>query len=266
VPAELGPRNQEVKRLRALVSDRRARAAQRAFVVEGLRGVTSALDHGATLEVVYFGPDAHVAFAPLRDRVEALGVPWRSLKEGVLERLGSTVTPQPVLAVARKPEPTLDALARPGLVLVGDELTDPGNVGTLLRSAEASGAAAFVLGAGSVDAYNPKVVRASAGAVFGVPVMEEWSAVEALDALGELGRQRLGAVAGSGAPYWAIDFTRPTAVVLGNEAHGLSPQARERLDGVVTVPIAPASESLNVAMAGTVLCFEAARQAAEVGG
>ena len=178
----------------------------------------------------------------------------------MLERVGSTVTPQPVIAIARKPVPDPHALEADGLVLVGVELADPGNVGTLLRSAEASGAAAIVLSRGSVDAYNPKVVRASAGAIFGVPVMEEWSAVEALDTVGETGRQRLAAVSGSGTPYDAVDFCRPTAVVLGNEAHGLSDDLAGRLDGRVTIPMAPDVESLNVAMAGTVLCFESARQ------
>jgi TrmH family RNA methyltransferase len=231
-------------------------------VVEGPRAVTAAFDHHASIEVVYFGPGADVAFAALRARVEAAGVESQVLKEGVLERVGSTVTPQPVLAVARKPEPGTDWLAHEGLVVVGVELGDPGNVGTLLRSAEASAAAGIVLSRGSVDAYNPKVVRASAGAIFGIPVMEEWSAVEALDALGELGRQRLGAVAGTGTAYADVDFRRPTAVVLGNEAHGLGADVVTGLDGRVTIPMAASVESLNVAMAGTVLCFESARQLA----
>ena len=259
---ELGPRHQAVKRLRALLNDRRAREAEGAFVVEGPRAVTSAFDHAAAIEVVYFGPGADVAFAALRERVEAAGIGWKTLKEGVLERVGSTVTPQPVLAVARKPEPRSEWLEHEGLVVVGVELADPGNVGTLLRSAEASAAAGILLSRGAVDAYNPKVVRASAGAIFGVPVMEEWSAVQALDALGELGRQRLGAVAGTGTPYADVDFCRPTAVVLGNEAHGLGDDVGALLDGHVTIPMAAQSESLNVAMAGTVLCFESARQLA----
>ncbi len=231
-------------------------------MVEGPRAVNAAFDHDAPIEVVYFGPGADVAFASLRERVEAAGVDWQVLKEGVLERVGSTVTPQPVLAVARKPAPRRDWLVGEGLVVVGVELGDPGNVGTLLRSGEASGAAGIVLSRGSVDAYNPKVVRASAGAIFGVPVMEEWSAVEALDALGELGRQRLGAVAGTGTPYADVDFRRPTAVVLGNEAHGLGDEVVALLDGQVTIPMTASAESLNVAMAGTVLCFESARQLA----
>jgi TrmH family RNA methyltransferase len=196
----------------------------------------------------------------LTARVRDAGIPVGHLKEGVLEKLGTTVTPQPVLAVASMPHTTPDALARDGLVLVGLALSDPGNVGTIVRSAEASGAAAIVLCEGSVDAYNPKLVRASAGAIFGVPVIEGWSAVEALDAVGKQGRRRLGAATHAGTPYDAIDFSVPTAVVLGNEARGIPHDLDSSLDGWVTVPMQGPAESLNVAMAATVVCFEAARQ------
>ena len=261
----LAARSGPVKRLRALLHDPKARRAERAFAVEGPRAVDAALDRGAPLEVAFFATNAEVAFAALADRLRSAGVPIEYLKEGVLERLGSTVTPQPVLAVAPMPAPPPDVLASDGLVVVGIALADPGNVGTLLRSAEASGAAAILLSAGSVDAYNPKVVRASAGAIFGVPVVEGWSAVEALDELGRHNRQRLAADARTGTPYDAVDFTVPTAIVLGNEAHGLSSDLDGHLDGRVTVPMHAAAESLNVAMAGVVLCFESARQRARTG-
>jgi TrmH family RNA methyltransferase len=264
-PPELGPRHAAVKRLRELLRDARARNAERAFVVEGPRAVGAALDRGARFEAVYFGPNAEVAFPALIARVTASGTPVAVLKEGVLERVGTTRTPQPVLGVAAIPEVRRHVLAGDGLVIMGLALADPGNLGTLLRSAEAAGAAAILLGPGSVDAYNPKVVRASAGAIFGLPVVdavsEGWSAVEALDALGDLGRQRLGASAAADAtPYPQVDFTRPTAVVLGNEAHGIGPDLDAHLDGYVTIPMATPAESLNVAVAGSVLCFESARQ------
>jgi TrmH family RNA methyltransferase len=229
-------------------------------VIEGVIACSSAFDRHAAVEELYLGPGADRAFAALVARARGEGVRIETLREGVLERIGSTVTPQPVLAVARKPPANRDALSGDGLVLVGVELADPGNVGTLLRSAEAAGACAIVLSAGSVDAYNPKVVRASAGAIFGVPVIEGWSAVDALDALGSRGRRRLGAVAHGGVPYHEVDFRVPVAVVLGNEARGLPAALDKRLDGTVTVPLRPPAESLNVAMAATVLCFEAARQ------
>jgi TrmH family RNA methyltransferase len=199
-------------------------------------------------------------------RLANAGVPVLALKEGVLEKVGSTRTPQPVLAVAPMPGGDRSALARDGLVVVAMSVSNPGNLGTLVRSAEASGAAAILLGPRSVDAYNPKVVRASAGAIFGIPVVdaesEGWSAVEALDALGELGRQRLGATADQGVVHTEIDFTRPTAVVLGNEAHGIDADLERHLDGHVRIAMAGPAESLNVAMAGTILCFESARQRA----
>jgi TrmH family RNA methyltransferase len=214
--------------------------------------------------VVYFGPHADAAFPALTARVAASGTRVAVLKDGVLEKVGTTRTPQPVLAVAPMPVAGAAALAADGLVVMGDALSDPGNLGTLLRSAEAAGAAAILLGPGSVDAYNPKVVRASVGAIFGIPVVdavsEGWSAVEALDALGELGRRRLGATAGAGVPYPEVDFTLPTAIVVGNEAHGIGAELDARLDGHVTIPMAGRAESLNAAMAATVLCFESARQ------
>ena len=235
-------------------------------MVEGPRAVGAALDRGARLEAVYFGPRADAAFPTLMARVAATGTPVAMLKDGVLEKVGTTRTPQPVLAVATMPERRVTALAADGLVVMGVALADPGNLGTLVRSAEAAGAAAILLGPGSVDAYNPKVVRASAGAIFGIPVVdavsEGWSAVEALDALGELGRQRLGATAGTGTGYTEVDFLQPTAVVVGNEAHGLGPDLDPHLDGHVSIPMAGEAESLNVAMAATLLCFESARQRA----
>ncbi len=265
-PSSLGPRHAAVKRLRELLRDARARAAERAFVVEGPRAVDAALDRGARFEAVYFGPRADAAFPALTARIAATGTEVVTLKEGVLEKVGTTRTPQPVLAVASMPASDPAALARDGLVLMGVALSDPGNLGTILRGAEASGAAAIVLGPGSVDAYNPKVVRASAGAIFGIPVVdavsEGWSAVEALDALGELGRQRLGAAARTGTPYPEVDFRRPTAVVLGNEARGLGEDVAAHLDGHVTIPMGGPTESLNVAMAATILCFESSKQRA----
>jgi TrmH family RNA methyltransferase len=254
-----------VRRLRELLRDPRARASEQVFVVEGPRAVDAALDRGARFERVFLGPGADHAFPALCERLAGEGVEVSVLKQGVIEKVGSTRTPQPVLAIAPSPAVDRAVLAAEGLVLVALGIGDPGNLGTLLRSAEAAGAAAILLGPGSVDTYNPKVVRASAGAIFGIPVVdaesEGWSAVEALDALGELGRQRLGAVPSRrGIAHTDVDFTLPTAVVLGNEAHGIDPEVDARLDGHVHIPMAGPAESLNVAMAGTILCFESARQ------
>lgn len=177
------------------------------------------------------------------------------LAAGVIERVASTDTPQPAMAVFSRRTSSLADLAAATFVVVGDRIADPGNAGTMLRSAEAAGADAVVFTAGSVDVFNPKVVRSSAGALFEVPVVTEV-------ALGELaglrGLHRFGTSSHTGEPYTAADFTSPTAIVMGNEAHGLADDAP--VDTWVTIPHAGRAESLNVAMATTVLAFEVARQ------
>jgi len=229
-------------------------------VVEGPRVVAAALDRGAELDSAYVGPRADRAFAPLVGRLRDLDIPVEELKEGVLERIGDTVTPQPVLAVVSMPQADLDDVPADGLVLVAVTVRDPGNAGTLLRSAEAAGAAGVLFSGNSVDPYAPKVVRSSGGAVFGIPVVEANDPVKVLDALGRGGRRRLAAVAAGGEHLERADLTGRVAIVLGNEASGLPADLAAHLDGRVTIPVEPPAESLNVGMAGTVLAFEAARQ------
>jgi TrmH family RNA methyltransferase len=268
-PVALGPRHHDVKRLRALLRDPQARAEEAAFVLEGPRLVADALRRGYPLEAVYLGTNAGTAFASLVDVPRRAGVPVAELKEGVLEKLGTTRTPQPVLAVAPMPPPVpVERMTGPGPVLVLVDVADPGNLGTLLRSVEAAAGAGVVCCGSTVDPFNPKVVRASAGSVFAVAIADGRAGARdpavVLDALGRAGRRRLGATTG-GEPASGLDMTAPVALVLGNEAHGLPEGLRDRLDGSIAVPMAGAGESLNVAMAGTVLVFEAARQRAAAG-
>ncbi len=179
------------------------------------------------------------------------------LAPGVVERVASTVTPQPVLAVF----PMVDVPSVPAgadLVVVMADVRDPGNAGTVLRSADAAGADAVVCCGSTVDPYNPKTVRASAGSLFHVPVVLADDPVDLLEVLGETGFRRLGAVVRGGEDYDGVDWTVPSALVLGNEAHGL-PDGLP-LDGLVGIPMAGRAESLNVGMACAVLCFEALRQ------
>lgn len=222
--------------------------------------LAAALDRGAELESAYVGPGADRAFAPLIARLRDLDIPIEELKEGVLERIGDTVTPQPVLAVAAMPGTDLDDLRADGLVLVAVTVRDPGNAGTLLRSAEAAGAAGVLFCGNSVDPHAPKVVRSSGGAVFGIPVVEADDPVKVLDALGRNGRRRLAAVAAAGEHFEDADLTGSIAIVLGNEASGLPEELAPHVEGRISIPVEPPAESLNVGMAGTVFAFEAARQ------
>ncbi len=166
-----------------------------------------------------------------------------------------------MLAIAARPRLRRPADFPPaGCVLVLAGVSDPGNVGTLVRAAEASGAVGVVVGPGTADVFSPKVVRASAGSIFGVPIAVVDDVVAALAELAAGDRRRYGTVAAGGTPYTDGDLAGPIALVLGNEAHGLPADVERALDGLLTIPMAGSAESLNVAMAGSVLLFEAKRR------
>jgi TrmH family RNA methyltransferase len=169
----------------------------------------------------------------------------------VIDRVASTSTPQPILAVARRPR--LELPDAPSLMVLCEELNDPGNLGTIVRAAEAAGADAVALTTGSVDPWNPKVVRAAAGSLFRLPVLSHV-------AVGRLPIRHLAAVAAGAPSLDDVDLREPVCFVLGNEARGLSAAGVSLCEGAVMIPMAGPTESLNVAMAATVLLFEAARQ------
>ncbi|MGF1598178.1 MAG: TrmH family RNA methyltransferase [Acidimicrobiales bacterium] len=262
VAGGLRPTNQRIKRLRRLVSSRKARSEERAFVVDGPGLVAEALaahaDATLTVEALYLGVDADEP--GLVAAASAAGITVHVVAAGVLDSVLDPVSPRPVAAVVARTPATLDDLTGTGPVLFLVELRDPGNVGTLVRTAEAAGAAGVVLAGPSVDPTNPKVVRAAAGAGLRLPMVRVDDPVAALDRLAVAGRHRVAtAVGGDATPHDRA--TLATAViVLGNEAHGLADEVIAATDDTVTIELAGPTESLNVAAAGAVLCFEALRQ------
>lgn len=211
-------------------------------MVEGESLLAQAVAAGWVVEAQFVAPGA--------EPVPCDG-PVHRLAPNVIERVATTESPRPVIAVLHRLDRALPA--SPTFVVVCEHLSDPGNAGTIIRSAEAAGADGVVFTPGSVDPFGPKVVRSSAGSVFRVPVV-----VTDLWPLRELGLCLLATSSHRGAVYSEIDLTRPLALVVGNEAHGLPDDAP--VDEWVTIPHHGPTESLNVAMATTVLAFEVARQ------
>ena len=238
-------------------------------MVEGVNVLEAALDGGADIEALFVAPEAEAGCPDLLDRAARRGILVHRLAPGVLERVAGTVTPQPVLAVARRRPPVLGDVVggagEPALLVVGMDVRDPGNGGTLIRSAEAAGAHGVVFCHGSVDVTNPKTVRASAGALFHVPVVEGCDPQEVLGVLGDLGLMRIAAVAHGGERPDRVDLCRPVALVFGNEAQGLPADVLAGVDGAVTIPMPGRSESLNLGMAASILLYEARRQRAPGG-
>ncbi len=257
----LSPQNHRIKRLRRLLSQRKARSTERAFVAEGPVLVTEVLGSDATVQDVFVDAELADSVDEISELAAHCGVDVHVVSSGVLASLLDTMSPQPVVAVVDDPEVSLADFALDSPVLVLHELRDPGNVGTLLRTAEAAGFAGVVLTGESVDSSNPKVVRAAAGARFRVPVVSGLSLDDASTQLREQGRSIAATVVSDGgsdrttvADYLTVDLTT-AAIVLGNEAHGLSSTDVALADSAVTIPLAGPTESLNVAAAGAVMCF-----------
>ncbi len=254
-----------MQQLRRLSGRRAARLDEGAFVIEGPTLVREALAAGVALREVFVTTDAA---AGLAEEAEAAGAVVRAVAPDVLARAVDTVSPQGVAAIAARLEvdlvAALDAAASGPLTLVLSQVSDPGNAGTLLRAAEAAGAAAVLFCGGSVDPCNPKCVRASAGALFHLPVAIGGETGPVLESLRERGVRTAATVVRSGTPYDDADLTGPVALVLGSEAHGLAPEVLAAVDLRLTIPMAGRAESLNVAMAGSVLCFESLRQRRQV--
>lgn len=248
--------NRKVKYVRSLYR-RPVRHREGRFVVEGVRLIEEMLKAGHE-PVFFFFTEAGVASPRAQSLVEAassLGTEVESVSEEVMLHMADTETPQGVLAVAAFPE---IEPKESGLALVLDGVRDPGNLGTILRTAEAAGVGQVMTQRGTVDVFSPKVVRGGMGAHFRLPIQagRRW---EEVDTLLE-GRHVLLADAGGGTPYDQVDWTAPTVLIMGGEARGAGRKARALGAERVTIPMQQGVESLNVAVATGILLFEAVRQ------
>lgn len=242
---ELGYTSPDVQRLRRLLGRRSSRSEGSCFVVEGRTLIAEAIVAGWSIEGQYVAAGADPVDDPHR-------APVRPLARGVAERVSDLDSPSGLFAVVvdRPAAPT--ALADASFVVVADRVGEPGNLGTIIRSAEAAGVDAVVVTPGTVDPTSPKVVRASAGALFRVPIVRT-----GLADVAAAGLRVIGTSSHRGVPHTDADWTGRIAVVAGNEAAGMDDGAP--VDDWVRIVHRGRAESLNVAMAATVLCFEAAR-------
>lgn len=251
------PENPKVKQARALLEGK-GRREQGRCLIEGVRLIEEALRAGVSPALVFFVDQAqqNARSAALLEAARAEGAALLEVSPAVFGTLSDTVASQGVIAVASIRRVTLPP--RAALILVLDKIRDPGNLGAILRSAEAAAVSLVVLAPGCVDPWNPKVVRSGMGAHFRLPLVPapSWDAVA----------QHIGdrpvwlAAAHQALPYDRVDWTAECALIIGSEAAGLSAEAEALGTGHVTIPMAGPVESLNAAMATTVLLFEAARQ------
>ena len=265
----LGARDKRVQRLRRLLRRSSVRGTERAFVAEGVRIVEAALDASAPVESLFVaaGWRSSASVTEVVERADRAGLAVFELGPGIMERVADTASPQSVCAVVEVVDVGLDELlsrsgpsSKRGMVLVCVDVRDPGNLGAVLRIAGATSVSGVVCCAGTVDPFNPKVVRASAGALFRVPLVTDVMPAEALERLAAHGYRCWATVPRGGTNYEVANLDGPTALVLGNEGAGLPAEVVDRLDGSLTIPMADGTESLNVAMTAAVLCFDMLRR------
>ena len=248
--------NAKLKLVRALAGRSRERREAGAFLAEGVRLVEEALASGWPFRYVLFGGELTERGRNLVARLRERGIETAEISEKLLASLSETETSQGLLAVLE--EERGQRLGLLNNVLITDALRDPGNLGTLLRSAEAAGIEAVLLTPGTADAFAPKVVRAAMGAHFRLPLFEvNWGEIRTQAStydwsvyLADKGGQSL----------WEADFTAPMALIVGAETEGVSAEARRLATHTVSIPMQGQTESLNAAVAGSILMFEAMRR------
>jgi TrmH family RNA methyltransferase len=251
----------------ALLTNRNKRQRHGEFLIHGVRPISLAVEYRWPLRHLLYPAGPRLSDWA-RGLLAGSGVPATAVDPGLLHELGERDSEAPeLIAVGAIPPDDLDRLV-PGPEFLGvafDRPAGPGNIGTLVRSADAFGASGLVVTGHAADVYDPKSVRASTGSLFRLPVVRSPSAGEVLAWVAAQRRRGLpvtviGADERGAVPVTGCDLTRPVLLVIGNETTGLGARWRELCDEVVAIPIGGAASSLNAASAGTVLLYEAARQ------
>ncbi|HUZ26357.1 MAG TPA: TrmH family RNA methyltransferase [Streptosporangiaceae bacterium] len=262
-------RNARFQQWQALLTNRAKRQRSGEFLVQGVRPITVAVERGWEFHALLY-PDGLALSSWGRDILAKVEAPRMALAPELMRELGEKDEESPeLLAVARLPEDKLDRIpaAADMLVVVFDRPAAPGNIGTLVRSADAFGASGVIITGHAADPYDPRAVRASTGSLFAIPVVRVASHREVLSWVADMRGHGVSAEIVGTDEHGAVDvashaFTGPSLIVIGNETRGLSAAWRESCGQTVRIPITGTASSLNAATAATVVLYEAARQRA----
>lgn len=249
--------NAQVKNLAQLIKKSKVRTEQDVYLVEGIKMFQEA--PAEEIVKVYVSEDLFEK-GVLKERLEKL--PYEVLKNEVFAHVSDTKTPQGVLCVMKQKHYTLEQLTegkRP-LLLVLENLQDPGNLGTIMRTAEGAGVTGVILSRGCVDIYNPKTIRSTMGSIYRVPFVYREDLLSDMDWLHDKGIQTFAAHLKGTEYYDEPSYQGPTAFLIGNEGNGLSDELSDKASKYIKIPMEGQLESLNAAVAAAILMYEASRQ------
>lgn len=259
--------NKRVKNVIALLSKAKERKKQQAFVVEGIKMFAEAPD--SWIKEVYISEELDLGLADnaiIADKVEKLsgvsGIIIESVATDVFCKMCDTKTPQGILSVLKMPEYTFDDIRKTlgGLYLVLEDIQDPGNLGTMMRTGEGAGVSGLIMSDHTVDLFNPKTIRATMGSIYRVPFLYVNDLADCIKKMRALGIKTYAAHLDGQNAYDKEDYTQETAFLIGNEGNGLSKEVADLAECYIKIPMLGQVESLNAAIAASLLIYEAARQ------
>lgn len=254
--------NKQIKSLLSL-NDPKVRKKEKAYLIEGVKMVEEALRDNAGVRQVIASPSLtrHHGRGIIR-LAEDCGVDLLWVSERLMDSVAESKTPQPVLAVVAMREWSETALLEhpAGMIVICHQLQDPGNLGTIIRTAEAAGASGVAVTPKTVDAYNPKTVRASMGSILRLPVARIADIGSFLGECTRKGFQTAALVLNGRSTHFSLDLTKPTVLILGQEGSGLDQDIMAAVEHRVRIPMAGTIDSLNVATSAAVILYEALRQ------
>ncbi|HEX2997420.1 MAG TPA: RNA methyltransferase [Anaerolineales bacterium] len=248
--------NSKIKLVRLLLGRVKERRAANAFVAEGVRLVEEAADSSWKFQFALYDESLSERGLELVEKLENKKVEVEKVESRLLQSLSETETPQGILAVLEFTH--LPIPKSPNFILIPDQIRDPGNLGTLLRTAAAAGVQAVIIPPETTDPFAPKVLRSGMGAHFRLPV--HTMAWEEIQQLTKSANQQIYLADMNGVSCWEADLRQPLALIIGGEAEGASEQARKLANQQISIPMMGRMESLNAGVAGSVLMFEVVRQ------
>lgn len=248
--------NSKIKLVRALLGRAKERREAGAFVAEGVRLVEEAVISNWRFRFALYDETLNERGLSQVESLKSRGVDVEEVSPSVMKSISETEAPQGILAVLEQIQ--LPIPNSPNFILIPDQIRDPGNLGTLLRSAAASGVQAVLIPPETTDMFAPKVLRSGMGAHFRLPIHSmSWDEIEKMTS-----GMNVYVADMDGQSCWETDLRQPTALVIGSEAEGASESARKLANGKISIPMSGETESLNAGVAGSVLMFEVMRQRA----
>ena len=258
ISSEQNPLIKEIKNLKR----KKYREELKKFYIEGLRFVEEALDVSNNIDRIIVSEQFYSnRDNTIMDRIKQMRLQTAIVKDKLFKELADTENPQGILAVLKMPSYSMNDVFDEScdMLVVLDSIQDPGNMGTIIRTADAAGAGAVIISKGCVDVYNPKVMRSTMGSVFHIPLIFADDLVSTINTLKSKGYIFMAAHLKGTKNYFDMDMTGKIAIIIGNEANGISDEISSISDKLVKIPMPGKAESLNASIAASILIYESVR-------